>query len=296
MTTPVSKRPRGHPSRHPVDVFFGRLWLGVVKFRSGLASSDALEKHLEPGLARRRKEGTTRTRKYYGYEIGRRVPERRSIDLADAHYPGTARFFDSPLRTLLRGDPVSLGWVRQQLLALPPPVVDLLWEPQGEAGTRSRLLRPFDEKRADSLAQIAGFCSLEAAALLMKLGELISSPALRGLARETCIRIHPSLRDSQETWPAIDSVLVAIDINFPNWVFLRPDLRCDVLEFTFVRRGEDPFCAAEMRAAESLARTIMNSNRNMLETRLSEPGNLPVLVSELLERLRSLQSTCAIRS
>lgn len=285
MATPVSKRPRGHPRRHPVDVLFGRLWLGVIKFWSGLSSADALEKHLEPRLARRRKEGTTRTRKYYGYDIGRRVPERRSIDLAEAHYPGTARYFDSPLRTLLRGDPVSLRWVRQQLLALPPPVVDLLWGPPRQAGTPLRLLRPFDEERAGSLVRLGGFCALEAAVLLMKWGELISSPALRRLARETCIRIHPSLRDSQEIWPAIDSVLTAIDINFPNWLFLRSDLRCDVLEFTFVRRGGAPFDSGEMEATEALAHTVFDSNREALEAHILKVSNRPVLVSELLELL-----------
>jgi hypothetical protein len=177
--------------------------------------------------------------------------------------------------------------VRQQLLALPPPVVDLLWEPPRQAGTSPRLLRPFDEERADSLVRLGGFCALEAAVLLMRWGELISSPELRRLARETGIRIHPSLRDSQEIWPAIDSVRVAIDINFPNWVFLRSDLRCEVLEFTYVRRGDDPFGAGEMEAAEALANTVFDSNREALESRISEPGDPPVLMSELLGLLRS---------
>ncbi|MFG6442198.1 hypothetical protein [Roseateles sp. LKC17W] len=285
MTDQASTRGRGRPPRHIIDVLFTHLWLGAIKARTGLSTPDAVEEHLEPRLVQRSKDGTKRTRKWALYEAGQRVPQGPTISVAEARYPGTARFINSPMRELLRGDMVSARWVREQLLSLPAPVVDLLWEPQPAHSGPPRLMRPFDQERADALVRLGGFAALEAAVLLMKWAELISSPALRKLARETSIRIQPSLRDSLELWPAIDPVLVAVDISFPNWVFLRPDLRCEVLQFTYVRQDDDPFGPCEVDAPETLARALFERNREALESRIQNPACPPVLVSELLDLL-----------
>jgi len=292
MVGPVKQqRRRGRPQRDIIDVMFTQLWLGVIKARSGLASAGEIEEHLEPRLVQRRKDGVARVRKWDGYDAGRRVPQPASVAVAESRYPGTARYIDSPLRTLLRGDQVSLGWVRQQLLALPEPLVDLLWEPQGFTCTLPRLLRSFDDQRADDLVRLGGFWALEAAVLLMKWGELISSHELRCLARQTQIRIHPSLRATPELRPAIEAVLVAIDIKFPNWVFLRSDLRCEVLEFTYTRRGDAPIGACEIESAPALAHVVFDQNQEVLARRIAEPGSRPVLLSELLELLRAPPET-----
>lgn len=285
MTDQARTRGRGRPPRHIIDVLFTHLWLGAIKARTGLSLPDAIEEHLEPRLVQRSKDGTKRTRKWALYEAGQRVPQGPTISVAEARYPGTARFINSPMRALLREDLVSARWVREQLLSLPAPVVDLLSEPRPANRGLPRLMRPFDQERADALVRQGGFAALEAAVLLMKWAELISSPALRKLARETSIRIHPSLRDSLELWPAIDSVLVAVDISFPSWAFLRPDLRCEVLQFTYVRRGDDPFGPCEIDAAETLVRAIFDRNREALEPCIQNPDGPPVVMGELLNRL-----------
>ncbi|MBB3285017.1 hypothetical protein [Mitsuaria sp. BK037] len=274
---------RGHPPRHIIDVLFTCLWFGVLQARSGLDSPDDIEEHLEPRLVQRGNDGKKRTGKWAMYPAGRRVPQAPTISVAEGRYPGTERFIDSPMRALLRDEPVSVDWVREQLLTLPSPVDDLLWKPLAHGGSR-RLMHAFDEERAEALVQLGGFSALEAAVLLMKLAELISSPALRKLARETAIRIHPSLRESTELWPAIESVLVAIDISFPNWVFLRGDLRCDVLEFTYVRRAEDATGPCEMLAADALASTVFELNREALERLIQAPGN-PLVLTHMLSEL-----------
>jgi hypothetical protein len=119
------KRGRGRPKRHQVNVIFTRLWFDGVKAKSRLRSAYAIELTLEPHLVRQGPDGLIRPCKWDAYEVGRRVPtgkagEASPVELAEARYRGTAKLFNSPLRTLLRDSTGSMEWILDQLQGLPP--------------------------------------------------------------------------------------------------------------------------------------------------------------------------------
>jgi len=234
---------RGRPPQSPVDTLFARLFIDAIKLASGLPNGAAIELDLEPERVRRYGHGVERPHKWDGYEAGRRAPTDVSVRKAEAKYPGTARAFYSPLRVLLRGEAVSAAWIHAELLSLPAPIVELLYEPaSGEEAPLllGQELRPFTDQRGQSLAQLGGLHALEAAVLLMRLGELMPSPQLRERAREAYIRTQPSVRAAPETARVADELFDCIDGNFPMWLYPRPDLRWEVTCSTTARRKGTP--------------------------------------------------------
>ena len=254
MPAANASRQRGRPPRNPVDLLFTGLWFRATKTKSGLPSAYAIELSLEPGRVQRVKAGVIRPRKWDTYAAIERVPSKESLALAEARYPGTARIFDSPVRKLLRGDPVSVDWIYSQLLSLPEDFVELLFIPahfELPASRLRRVLRAFKAQQSIELASLGGLHALEAAVLLMKLGELMPSPDLRRLARESYIRSQPSMRVEFELAPALEGLFDFIDTTFPLWLYRRPDLRWEVVRRTSIgRQGMVPLTPDEFIAQE----------------------------------------------
>lgn len=194
------------------------------------------------------------------------------VDLAEQACPGTARYFSSALKTLLRGDTVSGDWIDDQLLALPAPIVELLVLPLPEPLTSlpMLLLHPFDDQRARQIAAVGGLHALEAAVLLMKRGELVSTPELRRLAREAYIRTQPSVRADPVLSSVADELFRRIDEAFPRWLHLRPDLRLEVMSFDLFRKGPAPRTPDDILAEENLPVNIRHLTRVALERRVLE--------------------------
>jgi hypothetical protein len=252
--------------RHAIDALFSRLWVAAIKAKSGLPSAYAmnqvfaeichldLPKQMEP------------------YEAGSRVPGKRFIAAFEALYPGTARAFDSPLRTLLRGDEVARGWIDEQLAALPAPIIDLLLFPfpVPRGSLPIVFLHPFDDQRARQLARMGGFRALEAAILLMKLGEITCSPDLRRLAREAYIRMQPGVRAEPVSPGLVDHLFRCIDDAFPRWLHPRPDLRLEVESVDLLRKAPTPRSPDEILAEENLPGTILALTRIAIERRVLE--------------------------
>lgn len=290
MPEPILPPQRGRPKRHPIDVLFTQIWFYVVKARSGLPSAYAIELDLEPHIVRRGADRLRRPRKWDGYEAGRRVASRRpgrvgSIEVAESRFPGTARFLESPLRTLLRKSAVSLRWIDDQLLALPETLVDLLFEPRPASSTLARQLRPFNGVLAWELSVLGGFDGLVASVLLMKRAELIPSPEMRGFAWAAYLKAQPSVLASPEVAPMAAELFLAIDANFPRWLYLRPDQRAEVVLYTNALRGDDGVVdPGQVLAQDHLARSILALDRQLLEHSLVESGKHPVSLTDLLGR------------
>lgn len=279
---------RGRPKRHHIDALFAQIWFCAIKARSGLPSAYAIELDLEPHLVHRSPDGQRRPRKWDAYEAGRRVPTRRkdgmgSIEIAEARFPGTVRYLESPLRTLLRKRAVGLPWVDDQLLTLPEPVVNLLFEPQAMSSALARQLRPFDAVRAQQLALLGGFDGLVAAVLLMKRAELIPSPVMRSLAWDAYLQIQPSVLAQPEVAAMATGLFLAIDAGLPRWLYLRPDRRAEVVLYTNALRDDDGVVdPAQVLAHDHLARAIVALDRQLLERTLQESGKRPVPLTELM--------------
>jgi len=218
------KRRPGPAPRNPIDALFARIWFCAIKFFSGLRSAYAIDQ-LHDGTAK-----CSWPKRSKPYELGQRVPE-SFVDAVESRFPGTAEYFNSALRTLLAGAAVDVEWVETQLVALPKHFVDLLFVPLPDhlSDLAVAVLRPFDEQRAMELAKLGGMRALEAAALLMKLGELTTAPELRRLAREAYIRLQPSVRAEPVLSYFADELFASIDDAFPLWIFPSPGLRVVVL-------------------------------------------------------------------
>lgn len=265
----------GRPKRHPVDVLFTRLWVSAVKEHSGLAAPHAIEQMLEPHLVRVGGDGVKRSRKWHLYESGARVPQRQgehpsSVDLADARYPGTAAYFEAPIRALLRGDSVDAQWVEDKLAGLTPAVASLLFEPT-LSRTGRRITRAFDEECAERLVELAGFDALQAAALLMTKAQQIASPLLRDLAWQAYVALQPAVAAMPAIAPLADELFMLIDTNFKRWLFLRPDQRHEVVLFTGTLRGASGGVEmAKVREVEELM-AFMIRDQTSAEPKLSPP-------------------------
>lgn len=226
----------GRPKRDPVDALFTRLWISAIKVKSGLQAPHAIEGRLEPDLLRRGADGVERSRKWHFYDAGERVPQRKDgvigpLELAEKHYPGTAAYFDAPLKSILRGDVVDIRWVDDALASLTSEVSSLLVAPARSATGWWRT-RTFDEECANRLVGIAGFDGLQAACLLMAKAQLIASPELRDLAWRAYIFMQPSVLSLPVVAPLADELFLLIDSTLKRWLYLRPDRRQEVVFFT----------------------------------------------------------------
>ncbi|MDR7299513.1 hypothetical protein J2X16_004883 [Pelomonas aquatica] len=233
MVTPSQPRGRGRPKRHEVDVLFTRLWFDGVKAKSRLRSAYAIELTLEPDLVRQGPDGLIRPCKWDGYEAGRHVPtgkpgEVSPVDLAEVQYPGTAKFFNSPLRTLLRDSTESMEWILNQLQGLPPKLRRMLFEPKVAQGLAPKL-KSFNLGLALQLANAGGFDALVASVLLMRRAELIPSVELRRLAWMAYMATQASVRATPALARVADELFGAIDMMFPNWLYVHHDKRTNVV-------------------------------------------------------------------
>lgn len=279
MAKKPSKPGNRRPKRHPIDARFTRLWFRAVALGLGLPTPGKVERYIQPGRVTRKNGRQVRSSRWYSYKVGRRVPTLRNgvhpVDLAEQACRGTARYFQSPLKTLLRGDTVSREWIDEQLLALPAQLVELLVLPPPEACSSLPVafLQPFDDLRARQLALVGGLHALEAAVLLMKLGEVTASPELRRLAREAYIRTQPSVRKEPVLSTMADELFACIDNVFPRWLYLRPDLRLEVMSLSFFCKESGLLTPDEVLAEEDLPHTItmlvrIAAERRVLEARL----------------------------
>jgi hypothetical protein len=257
-----TRRP-GPAPRNPIDALFARIWFCAIKFLSGLRSAYAIDQ-LNDGTS-----DCTWPRRSRPYELGKRVPD-TFIGAVEARFPGTAKYFNSPLRPALGGEAVTTAWVEARLVQLPKQIVDLLLVPCPDhlCGLPVALLRPFDDARAKHLVKLGGMHALEAAVLLMKLGELTAAPELRRLAREAYIRLQPSIRAEPVLSYFADELFASIDDAFPLWIFPIPSLRLVVRHAEILDLHKPALNPEDVLALERSPATMLAALRIEIELRL----------------------------
>lgn len=259
----------GRPKRHPVDVLFTRLWVSAVKVHSGL-SPHAIEQELEARPMGQGSDGVKRSRKWHLYESGERVPQRQpdqpcSVDLAEARYPGTAAYFDAPMKALLRRDEVDAQWVDEAMASLAPEVASLLFEPV-RSSTGHLRSRAFDRACANRLVEVAGFDGLQATTLLMTKAQLIASPELRDLAWQAYVCMQPAVAELPIVAPLADELFMLIDTTLKRWVYLRPDRRQEMVFFTNeLRANHGHVEIGRVREVEALLKRMIERSDSDVE-------------------------------
>lgn len=222
----------GRPPRNLFDVLRTKLWFHVLKLRSGLPSSYAIEKALEPHLVRNTGDGVNRPRKWDSYERGTRVPKRKhdqtdAVELAERHFPGTANWFDSPIWEILKGVEHARWALERLLLKLSPRVVDVLITMNGSIPGQAELVQLTPE-HFDRLVELGSFDALVATAIMAKLSEETASTELRDMALACYSRLQPALADAPETCVHYPELFTYLDGICKYWILLSPGKRMNM--------------------------------------------------------------------
>lgn len=100
-----------------------------------------------------------------------------AIDVAEARFPGTAKYFDSPMWAVLKGTRPTVKQTGDMMRLLDPEVQEIVVaiRPPGV----NYCLADFSALAAVRLAYLGGFDALTAGVLLLALSETITSPTLR---------------------------------------------------------------------------------------------------------------------
>ncbi|AYN22259.1 hypothetical protein D3M96_17930 [Alcaligenes aquatilis] len=190
---------------------------------------------------RKRDTDVARPRKWDGYEKGKFVPAdkpgpRNAIDQAEAVFPGTAKWFRSPLWDVLKKRKFDQLQIDNALFSLDPRIIALLFEPKPREGESRRRLLPFDAGSARLLQALATFDSLVAIVLMAHLAEIIASPQLRELAVNTYAGMQEKLRGIPGLKEVAADFFHLVDSYCKHWTFLSPSQRMEVTFFS----GNEP--------------------------------------------------------
>ena len=180
------KKARGRPPVNPVDSLRTRVWFNSVKLASGLPSAYKIEMHLDYDMVRKRSTDVSRPRKWDSYEKGDVVPndkpgDRNSIDQAEAHFPGTQKWFRSPIWGILKKEKRDRYYYESALQTLGNEILNILFDNEVTADLASYQIKAIDDGVIFNLYQQGTFEAFTAILLLVELSEVISSIELRGL-------------------------------------------------------------------------------------------------------------------
>lgn len=236
-----SQRSKGRPTTHHVDRVRTQTWFYAIKFASGLPSAYAIEMKLDGEMVRKRDTDVARPRKWDSYQKGQSVPKdkqgaRNAIEQAESFFPGTAKWFRSPLWDILKKKKLDQHQIEQALFALDPKVVELLFEPEPREGEARQRLLPFDAGSARLLQALATFDSLVAIVLMAHLAEIIASPQLRELAVNSYAGMQEKLRNIPSLKEVATDFFPLVDNYCKHWTFLSVSQRMEVAFFS----GQEP--------------------------------------------------------
>jgi len=220
------------------------VWFHAVRLRSGLPSPYAIEMALEPGRFRDVADGVRRTSTWDGYAKGTRVPRRLpgrryAVELAEAAYPGTASYFDSPVWRVVKRELRDIGEVNDLICGLQAEVRDILVQEIVRWERPERVFVDFDDDAVARLAAIGTFDALAAALLLVTKSELIGFPPLREAALDCYFRMQPALAALPELEPFAEELFLLVDTTCKHWIFPTTQSRLEAVIFSRELRKRD---------------------------------------------------------
>ena len=212
------------------------MWFHAVKLQSGLSSAYAIEMALDGELVRKRESDVARPRKWDGYEKGAKVPKdkpgaRNVIDQAEAHFPGTAAWFRSPIWALLKRERLDRRAIEAEMRALSPQVRALLFEAELRGEEKEPRFKAFEEAEERALLAMCNFEALVTMSLLVAQAEEIASRELHERGLELYLNLQAGLMETREFAPFYPELFTLIDVRFKHWVYLATNQRMDVVIF-----------------------------------------------------------------
>lgn len=234
MPSRTKRCARGRPQTHPVDRVRTRLWFSALKQVSGLHSAYAIELSIDSDRVKRRDKELARPRKWDRYAKGDTVPADKAgsmnaIERAEIKYPGTARWFRSPLWSLLRGESLGADQIDSALRSLGHGISSILFEAPIHGDTSQPRMREFLPESVRILSRIGGFDALAAAVLLVALSEVIASPQLRERALQLYAELQAPLQEMTEFSPLYRELFPLIDGRCTHWWYITPNHRIEIV-------------------------------------------------------------------
>jgi hypothetical protein len=229
-------RKRGRPLKTAAEKLRDRVWIHAVQLRSSLSTGYMLEKTIEPSRVKRKDGKISRPRKWDNYLNSDRGPGRikgkqDSVLLAEAEFPGTAKWHRSPLWRSLEGKPMSAADCDAALRRLDQGVIDVLYTENPDAPGEGLKPRPFDPEVANQLFALGNFDALAAVVILVRLAEAIASPPLRDLSLSCYCSLQPAIAELPELKPFYEELFSMIDTRCKHWVFVSSNQRMEVVIF-----------------------------------------------------------------
>ena len=215
-------RSRGRPQTPLVNKIRTQAWFRAVRIVSGWKTPYAIEIAIDGDELQAR---SATPRKCSDYAAGRKSPfdhpgKGNFIDSAEALFPGTAKWYRSPLWRMIKGD-VDREFLIECLKTLDHRVVSAIFESEGYPdGERDWQIRELDDDSVVEICSIRDFDCLVAAIALARLSEMIAYPALREIALKIYSESIGWLVDLPELADVFEELFTLIDETFPMWCFL----------------------------------------------------------------------------
>ncbi|MBS0352370.1 MAG: hypothetical protein JSR83_00470 [Proteobacteria bacterium] len=191
---------------------------------------------LDGERVRKRESDVSRPRKWDQYKKGTKVPQdkpgaRNFIEQAEAHYPGTAVWFRSPIWRLLKRESLDRRAIEAEMRALSPQVRALLFEAELRGEEKEPRFKTFEEAEERALLAMCNFEALVAMSLLVAQAEEIASRELHERGLQLYLNLQAGLMETRELAPFYPELFTFIDQRFKHWVYLAPNQRMDVVIF-----------------------------------------------------------------
>ncbi len=255
VVAPAGEAVWPRPVANRRDYSAGHISEDALVLRSGHDSAHKLELELEPQLSQDKGDGIRRTVKYRGYEIGRRVPQREAgskyaVDVAEARYPGSRWYFETPMWAVLNGEKLSINVIDRGLRELGSAVSVVLEGPPSTWSGEPRF-KDVDAHHADILVEMGTFEAFVAVVLLLAKSEAIGLPELRELMFNAYYALLPKIEQLELVKPFAEELFRFVDLSCKHWVFVTTQSRMDVIIFSDEVRRQVAAKEAEQRAAEA---------------------------------------------
>ncbi len=230
------KKARGRPPKCPVDSLRTRIWFKAILLTSGFTSAYKVEMCVDGERVKKRDKDVARPRKWDSYEKGTVTPsdkpgKRNSVELAEAAFNGTAKWFRSPLWSILHGEKWSRNEYEKVLKTLGDDVRNILFE-KSRLDQNDLWIKAIDDAVLFQVYSLGTFESFVAIVLLIQYSEVISSEKLRKDALFFYPHSQKFLRKIPELEPFCDEIFHHCDMVCKHWTFLSPSQRMDVVIFS----------------------------------------------------------------
>jgi hypothetical protein len=224
-------RKQGRPPNNAVDRLFTIVWFRQVLYLSGARNAYAFEIRFELETSGEVITGANRKHAWDNYPSGKQIPNDNTnqssrIAQAEKLAPGSARYFRSPVRHILKGGRFDETQMRLLLFALPAEIRTIIFENSKDPYSG---LCDFNNRSALVLFNRNDFAALESLILLNHWASHIGSRTLSDNLARLYREMQPNLKQCMEIAPIAEALFEHIDPVFAHRHFAKSTEAIDIV-------------------------------------------------------------------